>query len=267
MAPIPAARPIGDFSMERIGPDVVLFDLELNRYHTLNGVAFDIWRGCDGQRSVDQLSKLLATQREVVEAAVQQLGEAGLLEAPEHTFESKMHRRKMLKLVAAGAIGAVGVPVVASITRVGPEASATNEQCTGQGDCGAVGGGKCCCWNCNGGHGTCSDAGGCANGTFLFCVGTPPPAECKNPPPGFAPVNNFQSQVQVQTNPVEPKKEPKKPVDTTTEQQPVDTTTEQQPVDTTTEQQPVDTTTEQQAAPADATDSPDSSKGGKKDKD
>ena len=42
--PIPAARPLSDFCMEQIVDEVVLFDATLNRYHTMNSVAFEVWR-------------------------------------------------------------------------------------------------------------------------------------------------------------------------------------------------------------------------------
>lgn len=173
---VPAARPLSDFSMERVGDNVVLFDVELNRYHTVNGVAYDIWRQCDGIRSVDDIVASAGAQREVVEATIELLGEAGLLSASESEFDSKMHRRKMVKLVAAGVLGAVGIPVVASITRLGPEASATQAGCE---NCQAAGGDKCCCYNSNGKTYTCADRGtepgkpnqGCCDTNYNDCSG------------------------------------------------------------------------------------------------
>jgi hypothetical protein len=129
-------------------------------------VAFKIWRQCDGSRSVDAIASSIGMQHGVVEAAVELLGESGLLEAPEYAFESTVSRRRMVKLVAAGAIGAVGVPVVASITRVGPEASATFNPLCGM-DCKAQGGDKCCCKVPLGNGGfnyNCTDRGACIPG-------------------------------------------------------------------------------------------------------
>lgn len=167
--PVPAARPLNEFSTERIGDNVVLFDDTLNRYHTINAVAYDIWRVCDGVRSADQIAATVGVSRDVVEAAVEQLGEAGLLVAPETSFESTMHRRKMMKLAAAGAIGAVGIPVVASITRVGPEAAATTipPECAA---CAAPGGDKCCCFHDNNGNYDCANRNGCDNGQGHHCI-------------------------------------------------------------------------------------------------
>jgi len=148
-APVPAARPLSDFCMERVGEDFVVFDAKMNRYHTLNHLAYTIWRSCDGALTPQQLAASMDgadTDLDLVEGAIAQLGESGLLQAHETDFESKMHRRKMMKLVAAGAVGAVGIPVVASITRLGPEASATT--CAPL-DAFCVSPADCCSGNCN----------------------------------------------------------------------------------------------------------------------
>lgn len=58
--PVPAARPLSDFCMERVGDDVVLYDPENIQYHTLNAIAFDVWRLCDGSRSVEEMTRRLA---------------------------------------------------------------------------------------------------------------------------------------------------------------------------------------------------------------
>lgn len=146
-ASAPAARPLDAFGIERVGDEFVLFDVELNRYHTLNELAFAVWRRCDGDRRVAALAQEMSVRIDVVEAAIQQLGEAGLFLEPEDGFASSMHRRRMLKLVAAGAVGSIGIPVVASITRVGSEASATgNFTCPDGSGC-TANAGKCFCYN------------------------------------------------------------------------------------------------------------------------
>jgi Coenzyme PQQ synthesis protein D (PqqD) len=134
--PVPAARAIENFSSETVDDEVVLFDCQRIQYHNLNASAFAVWRLCDGQRPIFEISSKLANQgleipADSVALAVEQLGEAGLLEAPQETFNSRFHRRTVLKLAAAGAIGAVGIPVVASITGITPNASATHVACTG----------------------------------------------------------------------------------------------------------------------------------------
>ncbi|HET9659481.1 MAG TPA: PqqD family protein, partial [Thermomicrobiales bacterium] len=158
-SPVPASRPLSQFSSEWVGDDVILFDPELNRYHTLNRLAYDVWRLCDGSRTVGLIAGGSDwaegdVTMEAVELAVAQLGESGLLQAPETAFEASLHRRKVVKLVAAGVIGAVGIPIVASITRVGPEASATEiVQCPdGVTTCNST---DCCCCHPPDKGGTC----------------------------------------------------------------------------------------------------------------
>lgn len=149
--PVPAARPLSDFCMERVGDEVVMFDAGRDRYHTLNEVAFAIWRACDGFADCRQIAYELrdwSLDVVAVEASIAQLGESGLLKASEEQFDSSLSRRRMVKLVAAGAVGAVGIPVVASITRLGPEASASHPGCVPfNGFC--TTNDDCCSHNCN----------------------------------------------------------------------------------------------------------------------
>lgn len=148
--PVPAARPLGDFCMERVGDDVVLYDAETLRYHTLNTMAYDIWRLCDGVRSVEQIGFDLQRgeiQFEVIDAAIAQLGEAGLLQAPEDHFEARVPRRKLLKMAVAGAVGAAVLPVVKSVTVPDAAAAATAKYCIANGYIGT-------CTN----HGSCQSA-------------------------------------------------------------------------------------------------------------
>lgn len=131
---VPAARPLDDFCMEPVGDEVVMYDETLDRYHTLNLTAFEIWRQCDGAQTRFDIGRAMSNDGkpmaiETIDATVSQLGEAGLLQASETEFDSTLDRRRMMKLVAAGVIGAVGIPIVASITRLGPEAAASHGQC------------------------------------------------------------------------------------------------------------------------------------------
>lgn len=174
-APVPAARPLSDFSTERVGDDVVVYDVKRIQYHTLNNVAYEIWRLCDGQRSIVEIGVVLASQRaeeihcESIALATAQLEDAGLLNAQTQTFDVRIQRRRVLKLAAAGVITAVGVPVVVSITA--PEAAAANtclscppgQSCCPDGFCGKPGTGNsvtcssdddCCTRHCNTNAGT-----------------------------------------------------------------------------------------------------------------
>jgi hypothetical protein len=148
--PVPAARPLGDFNMELVGDDVVLFDCLRNRYHTINPAAFEIWQRCDGTLNVDQIADRLVVQKDLVDTAIELLGEAGLLEAPENAFDSTMHRRTMVKLVSAGVLGTVALPLVRTITVPHAVSAASGDECVpGVLDCPLdnQGNAQCCCLN------------------------------------------------------------------------------------------------------------------------
>ncbi len=108
---VPAARPLSDFCMERIGDEVVLFDASAQSLsHTeLCGLS-RFGDSAMATRSIRRINRRrrLDLVEETVSLAVEQLGESGLLKLRKPTFESTMHRRKMMKLAAAGVIGAVG---------------------------------------------------------------------------------------------------------------------------------------------------------------
>lgn len=114
--PVPAARPLSDFAVETIGDELIVLDVLSMQYHTLNAEAARVWSACDGVASAASIASALDLPVESVEAAVAQLGEAGLLQARSEEWDSTVSRRRVTKLIAAGLIGAVGLPVIKSIT-------------------------------------------------------------------------------------------------------------------------------------------------------
>ena len=100
-APVPAARPLSDFCMERVGDDVVLYDAVNVQYHTLNLFAYDVWRMCEQNRSVVNIVNALSRDRAEVHAegvllAISELGEAGLLAQPGSRLDPRLQRRRVL---------------------------------------------------------------------------------------------------------------------------------------------------------------------------
>jgi hypothetical protein len=99
----------------------VVLDAESMHYHNLNTTAAQVWALCDGKRSVRDISNQLRSQgidapEDAVALAVAELGDAELLQAAPELGESRFHRRRVLKLAAAGMIGAGALPLVESIT-------------------------------------------------------------------------------------------------------------------------------------------------------
>jgi hypothetical protein len=127
--PAPAARPISDFVVESVGDSLVIFDAASLHYHTLNSTARQIWSKCDGAGSPDSIARDLAIPRELVELTVAELGESGLLVETEGHWDATVTRRRAAKLIAAGLAGAVGFPIVTSITVPDSASAETQNEC------------------------------------------------------------------------------------------------------------------------------------------
>lgn len=153
------ARSVTEFVATQVGDDeIVLFDTERMTYHTMNKPAFRVWQLCDGVRSADSIARALADSGDALPAeaallAIAELDEAGLVESEAQAVpSSRVSRRNVLKLAAAGGIGAAVIPIVSSITA---PVSAQLVSCKPNGTpCG--GKDECCGGACNssGGGGT-----------------------------------------------------------------------------------------------------------------
>ncbi|MEZ4500601.1 MAG: PqqD family protein [Thermomicrobiales bacterium] len=182
-ATVPAARAVENFSASEIGDEeIVLFDNERLTYHTLNKPAFSVWQLCDGVRTGRDISRALSSPDlplpvESVEIAVCELHEAGLLAAEPHPT-SRVSRRQVMKLAAAGVAGGALLPAVSSITA---PASANLTTCTPGADLGFLEAcncssecdvlgffnpGRCCCSSILGQ--ACVAPGACIAGAFCM---------------------------------------------------------------------------------------------------
>lgn len=169
--PVPAARSLGEFSLERVGDDVILFDPASMHYHTLNDLAYRVWRLCDGRNSISDIKAGIeesgATAHvESVRLAVIQLADAGLLSGSAPVGDIRIQRRTVLRMAAAGTVVAIGLPIVSSITA--PHAAAQNSTCTSNAQC--TQNNSCCCLNPGHPEGTCRGIPACHN-QGLQCFG------------------------------------------------------------------------------------------------
>lgn len=120
--PVPAALGTDDgIVVQRVGDDLVVLDLRSMHYHTLNAAAAEVWQLCDGRRSVTDIAADLQamgvpTSVDTVALAVAELNEAKLLAASPVVEAPHVGRRRVLKLAAAGVIGAAALPTIQSIT-------------------------------------------------------------------------------------------------------------------------------------------------------
>lgn len=116
-----SARAMDEFCVETVGDELVLFEPDRFRYHTLNRHSLEIWRSLDGSRTVEEVAERIYGDRSDAHVSVVQLGidalaESGLLIEPEPETPAVLDRRWATKLAVAALAGVVGLPVVQSIT-------------------------------------------------------------------------------------------------------------------------------------------------------
>jgi hypothetical protein len=108
--------------LQTVGDQLVLYDQNRRRLHVLSRSAAMLWQYCDGERDVSQLAELVgrelgtAADNAVVELALQQLEEAGLLAVRTDVTRrpNSVSRREMLNVAMGGLAAGVLLPVVTS---------------------------------------------------------------------------------------------------------------------------------------------------------
>lgn len=131
------AAPIGPLAREaklvvrQLGDEILVYDLDRDNALCLNQTAAVVWKQCNGERSVVEITALVGAElgmpvdEQVVWFALDQLSKDGLLEetAAVTAPASGLSRRQLLK--RAGVM-AVAVPVVTVITAPSAWAAASN---------------------------------------------------------------------------------------------------------------------------------------------
>lgn len=135
-----------------VGDEVLVYDQERDRIHSLNQTTKVIWRQCDGQTSITDMAALLAqelglpTDEDLVRLALEQLRRAHLLQEPRFENAVRVSRREVLqKLGHVGGL-ALLLPLISSITAPTPAMAAISPNGgggIGDGDGGAVCAGRC----------------------------------------------------------------------------------------------------------------------------
>jgi hypothetical protein len=114
----PLARSRG-LKIEEIDDDLIVYDLEQQRAHSLHAIAAAVWRRCDGQTPVEDIARAAAEALEMppndefVWDALRQLDAIGLLEAPPQSPDAPVVRRRALRQLGLASVGVV--PFVASM--------------------------------------------------------------------------------------------------------------------------------------------------------
>lgn len=151
----PIARMKDLISTELSSGEIVIFDKERNKAHSLNPAAAAIWKACDGQRSVADLTALVAvatgasSDEAVVWMSVKELQRLHLVEElPASVFplEVLTRRQAMARVGSTAATAAALVPIIATVLAPKPAAASSCQQpgspCTV--------GSQCCSGTCAG---------------------------------------------------------------------------------------------------------------------
>jgi hypothetical protein len=122
MTTLPMARHDGLLT-EEVNDELVVYDRETQRAHRLNRTARLVWRGCDGQTTVDDLATRLRDELELTTAdedlvwlTLRKLERANLLEATQMPpgVNGVSRRQLVQRLGLVGGLAAV-LPAVQSI--------------------------------------------------------------------------------------------------------------------------------------------------------
>jgi hypothetical protein len=152
---MPRARKSG-LVVKGLNDEVLVYDLERDKAHSLNSSAAFIWKKCNGRRSVSEVAQALSREFKVpadeqtVWLALDQLSKFHLLEAKvtRPAGVPSLSRRQMMRI---GAAAAFALPVIVSIvapTAANAQTSISPSVCNArvQPNCGGT--------PCTGGSGT-----------------------------------------------------------------------------------------------------------------
>jgi len=147
---LPQARRDG-LIVRELPDEVLVYDNEDNKAHCLNQTAAAVWRHCDGETSVSEISFRLAREfstpvdEDVVWLALDTLGKSGLLEEPMVRPTGVSRGAVVKKAALVGA--ALSVPAVFSVLAPTAGAAICSQACGGgitcTGSCPTCTGGTC----------------------------------------------------------------------------------------------------------------------------
>lgn len=158
--------------LQRVGQELVLYDLRFNRAIHLNASLMAVWDCCDGRTSIDEIPSLVASKigrpvnSDFVELALDELRQRSLLEGiePAASTPQEITRREWLK--KACAVSLVALPVLSSITVPSPTAAMSTACLNTDGQGNELNG--CLCTAANDCASDC--CGFAADGMSLVCV-------------------------------------------------------------------------------------------------
>jgi hypothetical protein len=147
----PLARS-SDLIIEELGDEVLVYDTENDRGHSLSPEAAKVWNNCNGKTTAERLSAKLGLERETVDQALDELSACQLLETrPTIVADGSTRREVTIKMAKVGA-AAAAAPLILSVASPTPSMAASLNFCIqfSSGNCGGNSGcsksvGCCCC--------------------------------------------------------------------------------------------------------------------------
>jgi hypothetical protein len=135
---VPVARKEG-LVVQETTEEVLVYDLSSNKAHCLNQTAAFVWKSCDGNNSISEITKLFekeigsAVQEDLVWLAIDQLNDKNLLVSEVRTNFAGRTRREVMKKIGLATV--VALPIVASLTAPTSVLASTSCACVNPGAC------------------------------------------------------------------------------------------------------------------------------------
>jgi Coenzyme PQQ synthesis protein D (PqqD) len=136
-------RPVArraELVVQNLPEETLVYDLKTNEAHCLNKTAAFVWKYCDGNNSVSDISDLVknnfgtAVEDEFVWLALSQLEERNLLQE-KAVMGSMQNRRELIKKVGLASV--IALPVIASLVAPTNALASASCACTAPGNCAA----------------------------------------------------------------------------------------------------------------------------------
>jgi hypothetical protein len=127
---IPVAR-TERLIVEALGDELLVYDLDDDRAHSLDPVAASIWRACDGESTVADVALRAGVSKELAWSTLEHLADIDLLAEPVLSSSAQSRRTLLRRGLMAGA---ASVAVGAGIQSIVAPAAAGTSSCLGDGN-------------------------------------------------------------------------------------------------------------------------------------
>lgn len=135
---IPVARKDG-LVIQETAEEVLVYDLNNNKAHCLNQTAAFVWKSCDGNNSIPDITRLFENEsgstihEDMVWLAIDQLNDKNLLQTIMAPSFAGRSRRDVIKKIGLATV--IALPLVASLTAPTSVLASTSCACVAPGDC------------------------------------------------------------------------------------------------------------------------------------